>query len=336
MDRHVEEAIAQRARLQHGLVTRAQLLEIGLRPGAIRRLVAGGRFRRRHAGVYLAGPVLPPRARELAAVLACGPRAVLSHASAAGLWELTPSRKEAPVDVSVTRTCRRRPGIRVHRVRMLDPADCTVLDGIPIMTGARTLIDLAAVVDAYELELAVARAERLCLIDRAGLLDRVSRSRGRRGMATLRAILTREVEPAFVSSEGEARLLRLLRDGGLPDPRTNVRVHGFELDLYWPDCATAVEVDGFRYHSSRDSFEHDHRRSTILGGHGIQVIAVTWRQIVDEPVATAVRIAQALARAATRKEGAHGPHEPGPGSKSAPAPGRTRPKQRTRRLPREG
>jgi very-short-patch-repair endonuclease len=314
MDRHLEDAIAERARGQHGVVTRAQLLQIGLRSGAIRRLVAGGRFRRLHSGVYLAGPLLPPRARELAAALACGPGAVVSHRSAAALWGLIAADETAPIDVSVLRTGRCRPCIRVHRVRALDPVDRTRLARTPITTAPRTLIDLAAVANPHELGQAVARAEREGLIDRAKLFARASGCHGRRGIATLRAILDSAAELPFVRSEAEARFLRLLRDAGLPTPRTNNRVHGFELDCYWPDHATAVEVDGYRYHRTRDSFEHDRRRTAILAARGIRVIPVTWRQIVEEPVATAVRIAQALLHAAAYDRGR------GPASETGSAP----------------
>jgi hypothetical protein len=244
--------------------------------------------------VYLAGPVLAPRGRELAAVLACGAGSALSHRSAATLRGLATSDEGAPVDVSVLCTCRQRPGIQVYRVRTLERC---ILDGIPVTTPVRTLIDFAAVAEAHDLEVAVARAERAQMVSREELIQCVSAYNGRRGLATLRAILSREQEPAFVRSEAESRGLRLFRDGGLPEPLTNARVHGFELDYYWPEHQTAVELDGYRYHGNRESFERDHRRATILASHGIHVIPVTWRQIVEEPVATAVRIAQALVRA---------------------------------------
>jgi hypothetical protein len=294
MTRALEEAVAERARRQHGLITRGQLLGLGVRSGAIHRLVAGGRYRRIHSGVYLAGPVLAPRSREVAAVLACGGGSALSHRSGATLRGLTTSDVGAAVDVSVLRVCRQRPGIQVHRVRTIERC---VLDGIPVTTPVRTLIDFAAVADAHELEVAVARAERANLVSRVELMERVSAHNGRRGLATLRAILSREREPAFVRSEAESRGLRLFREGGLPEPQANFALYGFELDCYWPEYRTAVELDGYRYHGNRESFERDRRRATILASQGIQVIPITWRQIVEEPVATAVRIAQALLRA---------------------------------------
>lgn len=288
----IEQAVAERAQQQYGLITRAQLFDLGLRAGAVRGLLESGRFLRLYAGIYVAGPILLPPAREFGAFLACGPRSALSHSSAAAILDLVPA--DADPEVSVPGNRRQRSGIRVHRVRTLES---TLVDGIPVTTPARTLIDLAASLSPFALEQAVGRALRNGLVSRTELLDRVSRTRGVPGVGTLRALLNREDEPAFVRSEAEARALRLFRDGNLPAPKTNMRVHGFELDFYWPEHRIAVEVDGYQYHSSRDAFERDHSRATVLAEHGVQVIPITWRQIVNEPVATAVRIGKALLRA---------------------------------------
>lgn len=296
MGRNVEEAITATARRQHGVVTRVQLLELGIRPGAIRCRMASGRLRRLHRGVYLVGPIMPPHAREMAAVLACGPAAVLSHRSAATLWGLTAAGAEdAPVDVAVPHGHdRRRPGIRVHRIGGLGPEEWTRRSGIPVTAPARTLLDFAGVAGRRELERAVARAERERLLSRAELLALVVDAGGRRGIATLRAVLGVGGGPMLTRSEAEAEFLALIRKARLPAPEANVRIEGYEVDFLWRAERIAVEIDGYRYHASRSSFERDRRRAAHLAAHGIQVIPLTWRQVVDDGVATAVQLGQAL------------------------------------------
>jgi len=298
----IEERIAALAREQHGVVTRAQLLDLGLLGGAIGRRVAAGRLRRLHRGVFLVGLMTPPRAREMAAVLACGPAAIVSHRTAAALWELIPAQDDSlPVDVMLTEGCgESRRGIRVHRVAGLDSREWTKLDGIPVTTPARTLVDLAADVGSGALERALARAEREGLLGRTTPADLLAMCSGRPGAALLRAVVSRSGGPALTRSEAEARFLQLVRRAGLPAPEVNVIVAGYEIDFLWRALGVAVEVDGFRYHSSRSRFETDHRRGTRLGAHGIQLIRLTWRQIVEDELATAVQLAQTLVRAELR------------------------------------
>jgi hypothetical protein len=144
----VEEAILGIAQRQHGLITRSQLLGAGLTPQAVIRRLHAKRLRILHRGVYQVGPVLPPQAKFLAVVLACGDHATVSHRSAAGVSEILPSptRGSVPVEVSVRGSHRRRPGIRIYRVLSLPVEEVTQIDGIPLTIPARTLIDLAGVV----------------------------------------------------------------------------------------------------------------------------------------------------------------------------------------------
>src|SRR5687767_768285 len=155
-----EEAIMSLAARQHGVVARTQLLAAGVSEDVVDRRVKANRLRRIHRGVYLVGPFRVPRAHEMAAVLACGGGALVSHASAAALLELHGERDPSePVAVSAQQGDHfGRPGIRFHRVRSLRAEDATALDGIPLTAVARTIYDLASVVGQRELERAVANA----------------------------------------------------------------------------------------------------------------------------------------------------------------------------------
>ncbi|MBW3534508.1 MAG: type IV toxin-antitoxin system AbiEi family antitoxin domain-containing protein [Gemmatimonadetes bacterium] len=294
--RDVDRRIAVLAARQQGVVTRAQLLEAGLRPGAVDRRLKAGQLRRLHRGVYLVGPLMPVRAREMAAVLASGPGAVLSHASAAALWELLPARGDTVrVDVTVPAGDRgRRPGITVHRVVALEADERAEVSGIPITTPARTVVDLAGVLGTREVERAVARGERTGLLNLEALPSLLSRYRGRPGMPALRALLGDERTPALTRSEAEEKFLALIRRARLPAPEANVVVEGHEVDFLWRSEGIAVEVDGFRFHASRSMFERDRRRDARLAARGINVIRLTWRQIIEEGIATAVQVGQSL------------------------------------------
>ena len=184
---------------QHGLVTRAQLRLHGISTDAIDRRLRANRLRALHRGVYQVGPLVAPRARELAAVLACGPHSFLSHRSAGALWQLLPDSAEATaVDVSIRRGDRgHRPNIRVHRVS-LGANDVTVLDGIPVTSPSRTLVDLAAVLGRRELERALAQAERLNLLERGTLSALTAARGGRPGAPLLRSLLEDETRSLFV------------------------------------------------------------------------------------------------------------------------------------------
>lgn len=276
------------------MVTRAQLREAGLTDRAIDRRLESGRLQRVHRGVYLVGHVVMPHAREMSAVLAVGPNAVLSHRSAAWLWQLLPyPPRPASVDVTVWgRNAGRKPGIRIHRAA-LGPETRTC-QRIPTTTPARTLIDLAYQVSARELERAVAQAQTRGLTSRRDLLALLARHPGRRGTAALRALLNRGSAAVLTRSEAEERFLTLVRKAQLPAPDVNVRLAGYEVDFLWREERLIVEVDGFAFHSSRAAFERDRLRDAELQVQGFRIIRVTWRQIVDYPEAMLVRITKAL------------------------------------------
>jgi very-short-patch-repair endonuclease len=290
-----ERAIAELAAKQRGVITRAQLLELGLTRTTIDNWVKHSRLHPLYRGVFLLGHPRPiAGARQLAAVLASGPGAVLSHLSAAEIWQLLPGR-EGAVDVTVPgRNPGRKRGIRVHRVRDLDPRDIRKLGGIPITSPARTILDLAADVTPRELEQALAEAYARQLARRSELVSLLARRSPRPGTRALRALLE-DGTPALTRSQAEDRLLGLIRAAELPAPETNIRIGRHEVDFVWRDQRLIVEVDGFRFHSSRSAFERDRRRDAELGTLGFRVARVTWHQIVDEPVALVARLATALA-----------------------------------------
>jgi very-short-patch-repair endonuclease len=291
-----ERVIADLAARQRGVVTRAQLLEIGLTRDAIDNWVKSARLHSLYRAVYLLGHARPMEgARELAAVLASGPDAVLSHGSAARMWRLL-SVEAADVDVTVPgRDCRSRPGIRMHRVAALDRRDVRKLGGIPITTPARTILDLAAAVSSRELERALSEAQARRLAPRNQLLPLLARCSGRPGARALRALIEEGSAAALTRSEAEERLLALIRAAELPAPEVNTRIGRHEVDFLWRDHGLIVEVDGFRFHSSRSAFERDRLRDAELGGMGYRVMRITWRQIVDGPEALIARITKALA-----------------------------------------
>lgn len=287
--------MAELAARQRGVVTRTQLRAIGLSADAIDNRLKAKRLHPLYRGVYVVGHAGPVEgARELGAVLACGSDAVVSHRSAAVLWRLHLSR---PPDVEVTvggRRCDSKRGIRVHRVTTLDRRDVRMLGGIPITAPARTLLDLAAIVAPRELEQALAEAHARRLAHRSDLTALLARVGRRPGAPALRSLIETDGPPALTRSEAEDRFLALIRAAELPAPEVNVRIGRREVDFMWRQQGLIVEVDGFRFHSSRAAFERDRRRDAELASVGFRVIRVTWRQIVDRPEALIARIAAAL------------------------------------------
>lgn len=291
----VERAITALAGRQHGVVAREQLLAAGLSKHHVQHRLGTGQLVRLHRGVYRAGPVESPRAWEMAAILACGEGSVLSHDTAARRFGLKPGAPSSrPIHVARARGGRRRPGVRVHRLPTLSARDVTVVDGLRATTPARTLWDLAATSPPRDLGRMFATAQDRGLVRRAELRRLVSRHQGAPGSRIVRRLL--QADPPLTRSEAEDRLLELIRSASLPDPRTNVKVEGLEVDCYWPEHGVIVEVDGFAYHGSAAAFERDRSRDRRLTASGRAVIRVTWRQLDKEPLAVIAQLAQALAR----------------------------------------
>ncbi len=287
-----DREIAELAARQHNVLARWQLLQLGLGPGAIKRRVAVGRLHPVHRGVYSVGtPRVVGLGRFMAAVLACGPGAVLSHHSAAELWGLLRSAR-SQVDVTTLRRCRARPGIALHRTRWLPKEDRTVREGIPVTSLARTLLDLAPVASPRELGRAFEEAERLRVLDVRAIEPRCAR---RRGGPALRALIEDAREPPDTRSELEQRFVELCRDEGLPPPALNATVAGYVVDALWPRERLVVELDGYAFHRGRRSFEDDRRRDADLQLAGYRVLRITARRLAREPKAVARSVRALLA-----------------------------------------
>lgn len=297
-----DRGIAQVAAAQHGVIGGRQLFELGLRQGAIRHRVAAGRLHRLYGGVHAVYAVGNPRlsgpGRWMAAVLACGEDAVLSHRSAAAHWGLAPSAASR-IDVTTSGRGRsERQSIVLHRVRSFDPADRALRDAIPLTTIPRTLLDYAEVMSPARLENAFEAAERLRLLDVAAVTELCERSRGRRGLRPLRALLGRYVDTAAgTRSPLERRFTAFCRAAGLPPPATNVVIAGFEVDALWPRERLVVEVDSYAYHRTRGAFERDRGRDRQLQLAGYRVVRITDRMLEGEPGAVAGSIRMLLADA---------------------------------------
>ncbi len=276
---------------QHGVVCHAQLVELGLDNSAIHRRVQTHRLQWRYRGVYAVGhPGLTLRGRELAAVLACGPEAVLSHRSAACLWGLLRSSSRG-IEVTAPRTREARSGLTVHTTRCLGTGDRDVAEGVPVISVARTIVDLAEVLADGWLSRAIHEAEIRRLFDLRAVDDALARVPGRRGANRLRRVLASyRPENHEVASEAERRFLALCRDHGLPEPR-GALIEGRQVDFYWPQARLAVEVDGGAYHHTRRAFQEDRSRDRALATLGIQVLRVTWADL-RSPGAVARELAE--------------------------------------------
>ncbi len=251
-----------------------------------------------YRGVYAVGrPELSDRGRWIAAVLACGRGALLSHTSAAGLWgfhEIVPAGR-GPVVVTLppSRNCK-APGIIVRR-RILTRADRSARDRIPVTSVACTLVDLATQLSASRLEAAVNAADRLNLIDPDELRTTAERYRRRLGARALRRLLDATTF-VLTDSELERRFLPIARGAGLPLPETGARVRGFKLDFVWRDLGLVVETDGLRYHRTASQQGRDRRRDQILTAAGLTVVRFTHAQVAHDSAHVRETLAAVVAR----------------------------------------
>ncbi len=276
-----DRALADLAGRQWGVVSRTQILGLGFGDTAIAVRLRRGRLHRVHPGVYTVGHrVLGREGRWLAAVLATGDGALLSHRSAADLWELLPAAGGL-IDVTTPMRGRRSTGtIVVHQTRrLLEDSDRARRRGIPVTTVERTIADIAAVLPAGRVERALARAEALGIVDVPTLLRCARR---RPGATVLRALLA-DWKPPNTRSELEHRLVELIRTAGLQAPEVNARLLGFEVDLLWRSALVVAEGDGHGFHGSRAQVERDRRRDAVLAAHGYRVLRFTWRQATRRP-----------------------------------------------------
>jgi very-short-patch-repair endonuclease len=272
------------------VVSRVQLRELGMSTDSIDRRLAASRLIVVHRGVCAVGhAALSPRGRSVAALLAIGPDAVISHRSAAAMWRLL---EPAPgVDVSVPRKLRSRQGVTVHCHPPHQPEDLRIRDGIPVTAPLRTLADLAATANADDLERAIAEAQVLRLVTPGELATAAPRL----------ARLAGDARAAPTRSQLERAMLRIVEEARLPRPLVNARVGRYEVDFLWPAERLVAETDGWAAHGHRAAFERDRSRDAELQALGYAVLRFTWRQVADRPLLVAARLAQLVtARPAAR------------------------------------
>ena len=283
--------VARIATRQQAMVSTRQLHAAGLTESAIRTRVRSGRLHRMHDQVYAVGHLaLPPLAYESAALLATGAGAVISHRSAASMWGLI-EKDPKTVDVTTPTQRRNREGVRTHRAH-LRREEIRVREGLPLTQPLRTIEDCAkrGGLSAADLERVVAEV----------LFRRYVAEEQLRTIPKIRRLL--DDGRAASRHEAERILTRLIHRAGLPRPLRNVRRHGYELDVFWPEHHLDLELDGFAAHGNRLGFERDRRRDLALKAYGVDVLRITWRQLTREPE----RVIALLARVTS--------HERGPGA----------------------
>jgi very-short-patch-repair endonuclease len=285
-----DRALAELAATQYGVVARRQLVALGLSPRTIDRRLATGRLHPLHRAVYAVGHrVVERRGHWLAAVLACGPQAVLSHRSAAALWGIR-DVGQSRFDVTLPTSGHHRPGITLHRAALAE-TDRTTHDHIPTTSLPRTLLDLASLTPLDAVVRALEEAERRRLIDTRPIHELLTRTNGHPGGSALqRALSVYEPQATRTKSDLERRFLTLITQAGLPRPTLNTLVEGYEVDALWPEQKLIVELDGFATHRTRAAFERDRKRDAALLAAGHRTLRVTARRLDVEPAAIVAQV----------------------------------------------
>lgn len=294
----IDVVVGQLADRQYGVVARRQLIAAGVGAKAIEHRLRTGRLRRLHRGVWAVGHRrLTQDGFWLAAVLAAGDSAVLSHRDAAilhglGRWSAGPIEVTTPDDVRSTAA------LKIYGRRRLDPVDLSTVAAIPVTTVARTLVDLAAVVTRERLASALTAAEQGNVLDMVALVAARDRVHGRHGVgdANLRAVIDEhEARGAQLTREElERRLRRLVRVHRLGRPQLNAWVDGDEVDALWPSSRVIVETDGWRWHRDRAAFARDREKTNRLQLAGYVVLRFTHDAVVQRPGRVAAEIRAAL------------------------------------------
>lgn len=265
----------------------AQLYELGFDEAAVRRRVASGRLHRLYRGVYAVGhTVLSRDGRWLAAVMACGDGAALSHRDAAALWGIRPSAA-ARIDVTVPRTCGARSSTRIVVHRPIRPAETTTRDRIPVTTPGQTLADLATALRGRDLEKAVEMADARKL--------HVAVPDGHPGLERLRQAAGRTL-PVTTDSPLEDAFLALCDAHRVPRPLVQTHVAGHRVDFCWPEQRLIAETDGYDHHGTPAAFERDRAKDAGLTALGWRVLRFTWAQVHEEPALVAATVVSVRSR----------------------------------------
>ena len=299
-----DRRLAEMAGRQHGVVARWQLAPLGFSVDMIKSRLRRGSLQPLQRGAYAVGHrALTPSARWMAAALAGGPEAVLSHRSAGQLWGIFPKSSIAP-EVTRPTAGRARSGTVLHRSAL--PADeKTICEGIPVTTVPRTLVDLAGILTQRQLERAWNEIEVRQLWDPLSVTTLLERHPGRRGAAMLRRLINGDRPADITRNDLEEGFLTLVIDRfGLPRPRMNahlvLRGKFYEVDCLWERQRLVAELDGAAVHRTRAAFESDRERDRILLAEGFWVTRVTWDQMRETPAEVAADLDRILAAAAAR------------------------------------
>jgi hypothetical protein len=305
MDDKLDPAsVAEIARRQHGVISLIQLRALGLSSTVVCDRRGSGWLHPIHRGVYAVGHTrLTLRGRWMAAVLAAGPGAALSHRDAAGLWNLRPTQPSGDIHVIIpTRAGRaKRPGIAVHRSTTLTHEQTTTRDGIPVTSLVRTLFDLATTRPRQELAYAIHEADHQRLFDLRELTLLMAANPNSRGAKRLdQAIAAYRPEEGVTRRELERRFYALCVNEGLPRPRCNAWIAfeeggGFRPDFSWPANNLAVEVDGWQSHGTRRAFHSDRRRDRRALVRGRPTVRFTWLEVSESPRQVAAELRRLLA-----------------------------------------
>jgi very-short-patch-repair endonuclease len=301
---HPDEAASALAGAQRTIVSHEQLLALGYGRRTIAHWVNRGRLQVIFRGVYsIVRGELPPLGREQAALLAVGEHAFLSHETAAGIWGLA---RTLPRVVQVTVVGRYRSssdGIHVHRIKHIDRRELRRHEGLWVSSPARAVLEIAATAPAKDLTRAIDEGLARRLFTATGLDDVLKRNRPCRGSARLAAILGDPTATAVSRSEREKRLLKVIRDAGLPIPETNVRFGRFELDFYWRREGLVVEVDGETFHRGPGAVGRDREKDLAVKAAGLEMLRFTGEHILKRLPMVLATIAGALARLGGRQPG---------------------------------
>lgn len=303
-----EQRIAAIANRQRGRVRRDQLRAAGLSDATIDRLVAKCYLLREHRSVYVVGfRANVPLGAETSALLAAGEGAVLSHLTAANLFKLL--SYQGPVHVTTAnRQLARSNGLIAHRSASLQSADVQTFERLPITSRARTLLDIAELISERQLERALDEALRSRNTHKQ-ITELLERTKGRRRMSVLAALVHERAGSTRSRSENEERFLALIRKAGLPHPEMNVPLHGFTVDFLWREQRVVFEVDGYDYHRGRFEFNRDRRKDAVLKANQFDPNRISGDQVEYEPLAVVAQLARTLARAEARRGPSEAPRE---------------------------
>ena len=265
---------------QWGVVSRRQLLALGVASGTVSAWLAAGRLRTLHRGVYAHGHArLRAEGHWMAAVLACGPGAALAGRSAAAALDLLPYAS-ATVHVITERALRRRPGVHAHRTRSRNARDVTTVHNIPTTTIARTALDLAATEPPHRVERFLAQADRQQRYDQRAFEDVIARHDGHHGVGALTSLVA--AVPQLTRSDLEGLVLEAIRGRGLTlitdHPIHLLRAGEVTVDFYVPEARLVIEADSWKHHRSRASFESDRLRDRELTALGYRTARITSRR----------------------------------------------------------